>query len=308
MATGGNIWAEQELFRNVEPLPSGHVARIRAVKRAARHYSADAIHAHSSWAGVYARIRSAPVPVIYQPHCYAFEDSSKGVVRRSAFRAAEKMMSRRTAATIALSPHEKELAEGLSRYNRVFVVPNVPSIEGPGTEKSDTRPPREFIVSMSGRVTTQKDPEFFAAVARTVRSRHPRIRFRWIGAGDEHLEQILHASGVEVTGWKSGAELARTLSSSSVYFHTARYEGFPLAVLDAAALDIPIVVRNIAAFAGTPLRIVSTTAEAADAIVRTASSDLKADLVRRGRLLLDKMNSRLQAGALDEVYRYVSEK
>ncbi|RKW70056.1 glycosyltransferase family 4 protein [Galactobacter caseinivorans] len=72
-----------------------------------------------------------------------------------------------------------------------------------------------------------------------------------IGDGDQRDE--LTSAGVTVTGWLTPAEVETVLRGCSVYLHSASYEGFPLSVLDAAGAGLPIVVRDLACFEGSPL-------------------------------------------------------
>lgn len=53
---------------------------------------------------------------------------------------------------------------------------------------------------MIGRICPQKDPLFFAKVAKYVISKNPEIKFQWIGDGDGRLRKNLEKAGVEVKG------------------------------------------------------------------------------------------------------------
>jgi glycosyltransferase involved in cell wall biosynthesis len=86
-----------------------------------------------------------------------------------------------------------------------------------------------------------------------MRKIRPDLEFVWIGAGDEELEQLLRSGKVHVTGWLDKVEMAKFLSSAAVYVHTSKFEGFPIAVLDAANFQIPVLVRDIQAFRYAPL-------------------------------------------------------
>ncbi|MBX0301733.1 glycosyltransferase [Cryobacterium sp. 1639] len=287
-------------FISVTPLPNGFVKRVQAVRRTVRELRPDVIHAHSSWAGVFTRIFDVGADVIYQPHCYKFDDPTISGVARTAYRLVEKFLMRRTALVVVLSPHENALAQALdARVARIF-VPNAPSIE-PVIAPSVGEDLAEVL--MVGRVSPQKDPAFFAAVADLVRESRPDVVFRWIGAGPEPLSAVLRRSGVEITGWQNREKLRQTLSGPAIYLHTAVYEGFPLSVLDAAAFGMPIIARTIPPLEGTPLVQIRDVNAAAEAVLEVLSRGESCDrAIAGGARLLETMNSRAQAHALESIY------
>jgi glycosyltransferase involved in cell wall biosynthesis len=293
-------------FAGVERMPDGTGHRIRAVADAARRIRPDVIHAHSSWAGIYTRLAGAGVPVVYQPHCFGFVNPSVGRPQRVAARVTETLLASRASAIVAVSPYEEELARRVARHTRtqVVMVPNRASIPERAPAPRHSGSP---LVSMIGRVSPQKDPEYFADVASRVRAAAPAVRFRWIGGGtDQGRLQRLTAAGVEITGWLAPDRMSQVLADSDLYLHSASSEGFPISVLDAAAAGLPIVVRNIDAFAGLPL--VQAT-DPADAARRVTEMLARPELLKQARWgaeqLLRVMNVDRQASALAEVYQRV---
>lgn len=55
---------------------------------------------------------------------------------------------------------------------------------------------------MIGRICPQKDPLFFAKVAKYVISKNPEIKFQWIGDGDGRLRKILKKLAWKLRGGK----------------------------------------------------------------------------------------------------------
>ncbi len=104
-----------------------------------------------------------------------------------------------------------------------------------------------------------------------------------------------------VTGWKPRPAVAAELAAAHAYVHTAAWEGNPVAVLEAAAMGLPVVARDIRSLrhAGLP-QLVSDPAELARRVValdnehcwrrvahetarqaRIAGADTQADALRR---------------------------
>jgi glycosyltransferase involved in cell wall biosynthesis len=301
-------WAGEEApdasrFASTARFGRGHVANMRAVRAAIRRIRPDVVHAHSSWAGLYTRLLgSLGVPVVYEPHCYKFDDPALNPAGRLLIAAAEKALARRTAAFAVLSRHEQRLTEKLSPDARTTLIPNAPHLS-PRAEDGD--PPLR-AVAMIGRLAPQKDPLFFLEAALTLRARFPQLRFVWIGDGDPRLRSALERAGVRVTGWLDPAGIERELAPGTAYLHSASYEGFPLAVLDAAALGLPIVARSIPALEGTPLTT-RATAEGCAAAIELLIEHPEARRRARAasRALRTTMTAEHQSTQLKELYSSV---
>ncbi|NNG39271.1 glycosyltransferase [Flexivirga sp. ID2601S] len=303
----GEIIDIPKWFSSERRMPQGQLSRIRATRRAIREIQPDIIHAHSSWAGAYTRILPASAPIIYEPHSYKFDDSALSGLMQFIFRCAERLLLLNTEMTVVLSPHEEALTRRLSPRAATVRLPNAPSL-GPVARGEPAPGPEDRTpthVLMVGRAVPQKDPEFFASVAQLVRSTRPDIRFRWLGAGPTSAIDALTASGVEVSGWLTSEELERELTSHpAIYLHTAKYEGFPISVLDAASVGLPLLVRSIDAFDGVPLdRAGTTPAEAASAVVRLVDDkERRLAACARGARLLEEMNPHRQRKLISELY------
>lgn len=221
--TGAEHPARDSAYAKAERLPSSHIGRVRAIAKAVRTIQPDVVHAHSSWAGMYSRIAPINVPIVYEPHCFVFDDPGRVLPLRVVYRLVESVLSWRTQVTVVLSPHEQRLAANLRPGNPTAFLPNIASISGP-VVRPQTVTKR---VVMAGRVAPQKDPAFFAQVARIVRAAQADADFVWVGSGDDaEMLRDLADSGVKVTGWLDEAGVQGALLEASVYLHSASYEAF----------------------------------------------------------------------------------
>lgn len=291
-------------FSATKELRRTSLKRIIDVWETVRRYNPDIIHLHSSWAGLYGRIVGQGRPVVYQPHCYKFDDPSLPGLKRRVFRLAEKWLGKRSHVVIALSPHEARLAKEVNPAATCVVLPNVPVVDllsSPRPHRAD--PPKRVV--MVGRVSHQKDPSFYIEIAAIVRASLREVQFIWAGEGDELLKTALNDAGVTVTGWLDTSALTTLFDSASCYVHTAAYEGFPLSILDAAARRVPIVARQIAALEGSGLlQGVDAAAVAQHVIEILTHADAARDALQRGLLLLEDMNENKQRQALRNAYMY----
>ena len=60
------------------------------------------------------------------------------------------------------------------------------------------------------------------------------------------------AAGVEVTGWLEQDVAVKEIADCDVYLHTAAWEGYPMTILEAFELGMPVVARTIHALTSEP--------------------------------------------------------
>lgn len=288
-------------LRSSRPFGRRGVGRLAEVKAAVSDLAPDIVHAHSSWAGVYTRIHALGVPIVYQPHGFAFETKGFHPLKRRAYRAVEGVLATRAVALVALSDREEALMRGMSPKTRIQRVTNVAACAD--SFGGTWRPPEVKRVAMVGRLGAQKAPGFYSEVAKKALLMDPSIEFLWIGDGDPGMRGLLESRSVSVTGWLAPNEVATLLAGCSIYFHSADYEGFPISVLDAAKVGLPIVVRSLPAFKGTGLTEVRDESEAASVLVRMANDTARLwSHSRASNALTSTMSPEAQAMSLERLY------
>lgn len=294
-----------DLCIRVIPSPEQIKPATQLAGRWFRRLQPDVVHAHSSYAGVQVRM-SGIIPVdriVYTPHCYAFERRDLIAPVRGFLRSVEGVLGRRTSAVAAVSPREAQLAAELSPQADVVYVPNVARVE---RQTRPVRPATDFTVVTAGRLLPQKDPNFFLAVVHEVRRIDPGVRFVWLGGDPEHQVARLRAAGVEVSGWIPRSELLDRLATGDVYLHTAAWEGAPITILEAAAMRIPIVVRDIPALASLDVPGRTATAEGvADELLALRDPTTRRRAAEASALLHERHPPAAQAQALSGLYERV---
>lgn len=285
-------------------LPRNPLAAIRAIQKANLALRPNVIHAHSSWAGVYSRLAGVETPIIYEPHCYKFDDPDQPIIARRGFFLAERSLASRAHRVAVLSKHEGELTRMLREDALLHYIPNAPSIV-PDSETPSTGFRLARKVVMAGRICKQKSPGFFRDVAMAVKGVRSDIKFEWIGDGDAGLRSELEQSEIAVTGWVSGKELSARYAEPFLYFHSASYEGFPLSILEAASFEHPIVAREIPALEGLGIPCATTVDDCARVVLDClARGDDYDRAVSAARSISESMNDATQAASLAELYGY----
>jgi glycosyltransferase involved in cell wall biosynthesis len=237
------------------------LAALLALRRLARDIRPDLIHCHSSKAGALARALPAlgvlGVPLVYQPHAYIGMRPVRG--RADFFYDAVERLLGRWSTTVTCSYDEQRYA-----LHRLRVPPaRVPAIcngvdtsrftPGSPARRRELRaafrlPPDAIVLGAMCRSSAQKDPLTlylaFAAAAR----RDPRIVLFHVGQGE--LDPLLDAV-VERHALEDRVIRLPFLATPADFYHAidgfalaSRYEGFSLALLEALAADLPIILSD----------------------------------------------------------------
>lgn len=282
-------------------LPDGLRARIAMIRDTRRVLGRRAIvHAHSSYAGAYVRLalrRSPDTRIVYTPHCLAFERRDLSRPARAAYWLAERTLAINTSAIAACSPREAALASWGRSQGDVTYVPNVMPFE------PRDRVQRESCLTVigAGRNAAQKDPQFFADCIRAIRAQHP-VNAVWVG-GDAQLADQFAALDIRVTGWLPRDEALAEYDAADVIVHSAKWEGFPIAILEASALGLPVLARGIPAYEGIGLPFTfGSPSELAGRWNEYATSESRTRLVQLQRDALRDCTSEEQRRALRTVY------
>ena len=301
-------WRTQ--FASATPLPAGHLRRIRAVGAAARDLRADTVHAHSSFAGAYTRLgmcNSRSRPIIYTPHAYAFERGDLPAAMRMAVYGFEWLLALNTSTVAGCSPRETRLGNFRFSPARAIHLPNVidPAaldLEVASNRSDDGAPLR---VAGSGRIGAQKDPDYFIECINVLRQAGHHVAASWIGGGEPGAEERLRLAGVTVTGWLDRFTASTLLAGHDLYLHTAGWEGFPMAVLEAEKLGVATVVRNGPHFEGfgLPLQITAP-GDLATHWERFSTPAARRQLVEKTSRALAGHTPEAQAEALEALYTF----
>jgi glycosyltransferase involved in cell wall biosynthesis len=286
---------------------------MRRIAQVYREIDPDVVHAHSSFAGVY--VRCLPMiprsKIVYSPHCLAFERTDVGRGRRAVFRGVEWALARRTGTFAACNEREAGLARAMRRGMNVVDLSHVPQVPQEYVQRA--RPPHASeppVVVAVGRLCVQKDPAYFAEVVRIANETGVPARWLWIGGGDDEMQRELEAQGVEVTGWMPRQAALDAMSASHVFLHTASWEAQALSVLEAAAIGLPVVARNVPSMSGAPVgRWISSPHEAAEAVAQLSSVErwheiakLTSDVLRASLESTDIPGAIVAAYAFDRAY------
>jgi glycosyltransferase involved in cell wall biosynthesis len=255
---------------------------FRSCLRAMRSFRPRIVHTHGGTAGLYGRlcaglIGARCVHTYHGLHYLHF----RGGIKRYAYKWCDHALARRSSALLCVSRSDWDLAlrNGLATARIGRVIPNgvdVASFDsvwrererrrgviGPVNAGSAVTPTDAAVSTISaggaadspiiigtvGRLNPEKGHMLLIEAAPFVLRRCPRARFRIVGEGEERrrLEaraaELGLADRLEMPG--SLYDIPQVLAGMDIFVFPSRWEGMPLAPLEAMAAGLPIVATRV---------------------------------------------------------------
>lgn len=209
--------------------------------RLCRQYKIDLVHSHGKGAGVYARLLGVLLgkPVVHTLHGY--HDGRYGNLGKKVYALWEALASVLTCKIICVSRSEADAFKDkvLVSASKLEVIPNGTPVQ-PALVVA--RVPKKVVTV--ARFDYQKNLLELVDVARYMSD----YAFHVIGDGDDRVAIEAHivrcgVKNVHLHG--ASFNVLADISDADVYLSTARWEGMPLAVLEAMSLGIPVVASDV---------------------------------------------------------------
>ncbi|WP_426022818.1 glycosyltransferase family 4 protein [Brevundimonas sp. PWP3-1b1] len=208
----------------------------------------EVIHGHSAKAGALVRLAKAPGAArLYTPHALPMMGPLRPATMLAG--AAEWLLAWKThSAIIAVSQEEAACAHrwGLPD-SRLHVVPNGlaawPSSDRQAARHGLGLPDDARIIGFVGRLCAQKDPVRFARAVRLAQAKDPRVVGVMIGDGD--LAPAVRTAGGDAVRLLGARDAGPLMAGFDLFAMTSRYEAGSYAMIEAAALGLPIVTTDV---------------------------------------------------------------
>jgi len=236
-----------------------HVSDLSAIRRTRaylrRQGPFDVIHAHSSKAGLIARLSAVgnDGAVVYTPHCPYTMNPTLGPLAYRLGRTIERTLSGRTDTIIAVSPDERDhLIEIGIRAELVKCIPNGVDFSSWG-DKGEARRrlglPRHGVgLGFIGRLSEQKDPVMLLRAFARLAAEREDVYLAMVGTGPLETEArgVANDLGIDHRVFWLGYRTAReVMPAFDMLVMPSRYEAMPYVLLEALSAGLPIVSTRV---------------------------------------------------------------
>jgi glycosyltransferase involved in cell wall biosynthesis len=233
------------LTRNIQLL--GDYNAVKECISLINQIKPDIIHAHSSKAGVIARVAGwiCKVPVVFTAHGWGFTPGTPNK-RRIVALIAEKLLASLTAKLICVSENDRQLAlrSGVGNKNSLAVVrygiKNIPVT----TPNLLQQPPRLIMVA---RFNEQKDQTTLLKAISQLKN--DSISLDLVGSGPslESCKALAKSLGIENQVYFLGdrRDVPDLLAQSQIFILSTHYEGLPISILEAMRAGLPVVATSV---------------------------------------------------------------
>jgi len=231
---------------NLLTLPFYAVKLRRIIKK----HKADIVHSHLYWATFLARLATpASVPLVTTIHSYI---ASSVEYKKPVIRWIEKFTYRFHKTTM-LAASQGALDEyfsylKLKPYKAVCPYTFVDTRIFNTAAKNDYSPGRILKVVSVGRLTIQKNHKYFIEAFSLMKDLPVELDIYGMGECHEELQELVRSTGARINLKGQVPNINELLKEYDLFTMSSLYEGFSLAVLEAMAIGLPVLLSDIASF------------------------------------------------------------
>lgn len=209
--------------------------------RFAKRERISLIHSHGKGAGVYGRLLGILLGISVVHTLHGYHDGRYGGYFKRLYAIWEKLAALVTSRIICVSTSEAELFQkkvGVPKQ-RIIIIPNGTPI----VKNIEIHPLSRKVVTVA-RFEYQKNLLELLRVAQQL----PEYVFNVIGDGVDwpEIEAFIRENKIENVILRGASHTVMSdIADADLYLTTARWEGLPLAVLEAMSLGIPVVASDV---------------------------------------------------------------
>jgi glycosyltransferase involved in cell wall biosynthesis/GNAT superfamily N-acetyltransferase len=219
----------------------------------------DVVHVHSPLPGSVARLAARSMPASSRPAVVSSEHN-RWATHRLPTRLFNRITSRWNSATIAVTDEVRSSITGPAAKQAVTLRHGIDVAQAQAelAHRAAVRSELgigadEFVVGTVANFRPQKDYPNLLQAARLLADRGVPVRFVAVGQGPQEAEiRALHADldlgdRVVLTGFRDDA--VRLMAACDAFTLASKWEGLPVAVMEALALGLPIVSTDVGGMA-----------------------------------------------------------
>ena len=215
--------------------------RLRKLRSAIRDFKPEVILSFLDTTNVRMLLASigTGVPVIVEEHTDPTQSSTNRTVKFL-----RRLLYKRARAVVVLHPGIAQWARGFVRSEAIHVIPNPISLQFRKNGRVEPAKDGPRVIAI-GRLEAVKGFDMLLRAFAQIAQQHPGWSLMIIGDGSEReqlqeLAAALHIS--DRVSWEGAVkEPEKELHRSDLFVLSSRYEGFPMALLEAMACGLPVV-------------------------------------------------------------------
>lgn len=230
----------------------------KEIKRLIKENNYDAVHCHSTKAGILGRLAANKLgvkKVIYTVHGYWPILQYEGIKRKIAI-FLERYLANKTTDLVLISKSDIELSKRMKIGNekKYRLIYNKITVEkdkiGKGVLRKELNVDNNIkIIGNVSRVDDQKNPFLFIDIANEYLKNNNNVVFVWVGDGNliqqakNYAEKLNLKEKVKFIGFRrNGIEYMKDFD---LLLLTSSWEGVPITILEAIELKIPILSTDV---------------------------------------------------------------
>lgn len=215
--------------------------KLFQLQRMLSKHQIDAIHLHSSVAGVIGRVLPTKVRKIYSPHCFAFQREDISTFLKAFYFIIEYLLSYRGCTLALCWPIEIQISK---KYFQKSEITFMPIVNYNHLYSAQLKPLEgKSKILCVGRIRPQKDPAFLCQAVKNLGQIANALV--WIGEGDEDLTKMLIESKIKIYQWMDRGELWNSRFEISGSCIPSSWESGPLTLFESLESGYPVVCRAI---------------------------------------------------------------
>jgi glycosyltransferase involved in cell wall biosynthesis len=246
------MWLDNPKVIKILTIPHRKLSILKtlALSRFCNSNRIEIVHSHGKGAGIYSRmlkILNYKLKIVHTFHGIHVQQYSD--FTRRIYILFERALRNVTTAFINVSEGENKICKELKFANNntlVKIIYNGIELPQPTNNFSVMEFLKgKFVVISISRFDFSKNMRLAFNVAKTLKEED--IYFLWVGDGEDlkELEEASKNNNLKIIFIGFQENVADYLLISSLYLSTSRWEGLPLALLEASSLGIPLIATNV---------------------------------------------------------------
>lgn len=233
----------------VRPMNMLHdILAVRELNHLLMEYKPDLIHAHSAKAGLVSRVsgRISKIRTIYTVHGWPFTNGIFGI-KKFLFLNVEKAMMFLSDRIITVSHYDLSLAKKHNFPRCEYIVPIHNGVPRPELKRKSYFKNGKLNMVMVARFDKQKNQELLIQSLSGLLGDNWTLDFIGDGPSISYCKQLVESLGLEHNVIFSGfsTEVNKKLVESDLFLLISNWEGLPLTIIEAMALEMPVIASNV---------------------------------------------------------------